>query len=142
MENKQITDIEKAKAYLKENNYTMVLCKENHIFSSHKRGVAPLLELCDFGLSFDGYSAADKVVGKGAALLYAYLKVSKVYAVTISKIALNTLIDKNIEVEYDTVVDRIKDRNNKGFCPIESIVENCDNENEALQLIKEKVKEF
>lgn len=142
MDNVEITNLEKAKKYLFEEHYTLVLCKDNKILSSRDRGVSSLLNFCDLNLPLDGYSAADKVVGNGAAFLYAHLKIKEVYAKIISKDALNTLKKYNINVEYDTLVDKIKDKTGKGFCPIETAVRNAKDINDAIDKIKNKLEEL
>ena len=142
MENITKTNLETAKEYMSEYNYTLVLAKGNKILTSHDKGIKPLLDFCEFEVSFSGYACADKVVGKGAALLYVYLGITDVYAKTISKHALTVLKNNNINVEYDTLVDKIKDRTGKGFCPIETSVLNCNDPNEALTLIKNKLEEL
>ena len=81
-------DLEKAKRILDSSAYTCVLIKGNEILTSSKRGVSPLLEWLDSGNSFDGFSAADKVVGKAAAYLYIFLGIKNLYTKVISNGAL------------------------------------------------------
>ena len=89
-------DLESAKKKLTESGYTCVLCKGDAVFCSRIRGVAPLLEFLDSERSFCGFSAADKVVGKGAALLYVLLGVSAVHATVISVAAYAVLREAGI----------------------------------------------
>ena len=78
-------DLQRAKQMLEEENCTCVLCKEAMVHKSHRRGVAPLLELLDEGADVIGASAADRVVGKATAFLYSLLGVRSVYAYVMSK---------------------------------------------------------
>ncbi|MDE7213593.1 MAG: DUF1893 domain-containing protein, partial [Anaeroplasmataceae bacterium] len=81
-----MTDLEYAKKRLEGN--TVCLVKADSSFISQKRGVTPLLEFIESKVDFKGYSAADKIVGKAAAFLYASLGVKEVYAEVLSKEAI------------------------------------------------------
>ena len=62
--------LSRAKEILTENNYTCVILTDEYQYTSHQRGVKPLLDWYDDKSDLkDGY-AADKVVGKAAAYLY------------------------------------------------------------------------
>lgn len=45
------------------------MCKGSTIYISTERGVKPLIDRIDDGTDLQGFSAADKVVGKAAAFL-------------------------------------------------------------------------
>ncbi|MBT1180801.1 DUF1893 domain-containing protein [Bifidobacterium sp. CP2] len=87
------------------------------------RGVRPLLQWLASGVRLDGFSAADRVVGKGAALLYAKLGVRSVWAATMSEAGLAALRAHGIDASYGTLVPVILDRERTGMCPIERSVE-------------------
>lgn len=110
------------------------------LLSSQKRGVAPLLGWLDEGKCLEGYSVADKVIGKGAAFLYLLLNAQRVHARIISRPALELLQENGIFITYDSCVPAIRNRDNTGFCPIESAVLDCLEPEKALILIKEKLK--
>lgn len=103
------------------------------------RGVAPLLDWLDSGIDLSSYSAADKVVGNGAAFLYVLLKINEIYAGVISRSAYKTLTDNNIPVVYDTIVEVIRNRDNTGQCPIEAAVSGINDPVEALSAIRKKL---
>ncbi len=134
-----MTDLELAKEQLIKDECTCVLRKGDSMYCSHARGVKPLLSLLDSGEDYREYSAADKVVGKAAAMLYVLLGVSRVHAFIISKKALEVLTGNHIDVTYDTLVDRIHNRTNTGFCPMEEAVWEIDDLQEGLQAVREKV---
>ena len=115
------TDLERAKARL-TGNITCALCKENRLYKTQKRGVAPLLEWIELGVDLQGFSAADKVVGKAAAFLYVIMGVKSVYANVISEPALKTLQRFHVQTEYAQIVPSIRNRTNTGFCPMETAV--------------------
>ena len=131
-------DLESAKKQLTESGYTCVLCKGDAVFCSRIRGVAPLLEFLDSERSFCGFSAADKVVGKGAALLYVLLGVSAVHATVISAGAHSVLQEAGIKTTYDHLVPYIKNRTGNGCCPIEAAVLEISDASEALPIIRDR----
>lgn len=137
-----MTDFEKAKNLLKSGNYTCVLCKENEIFTSVKRGVKPLVELYESNTNFCGFSAADKVIGKGAAFMYLLLGVSNIYADVISKPALTLLRSHGIYTEYKSETENIINRQGDGICPFEAAVSDITDTDIAYKVIREKMEEM
>ena len=113
------TDLETAKKLLEGSSYTCVLCREDRVLTAQQRGVRPLLEWLDSGTAADGFSAADKVVGRAAAMLYCLLHVRAVYARILSRGALEVLSGHGIDVQYDTLVPFIENRDKTGLCPME-----------------------
>ena len=107
-----MTDIEHAKQLLTGEGYTCVICRGDDIHTSEKRGVAPLIELLDSNIDVRGYSAADKTVGKAAAMLFVLLGVGEIYAVVMSRSAKKILDGHGIkyscgeEVEYIIILRR------------------------------------
>lgn len=130
-----ISDIEKAKVYMKENNYSLVLANNDKVFSSHDKGVKPLLNIYDLGLDFSEYSAADKVVGSAAAFMYLLLNIKKIYAKVISKKALSLLQNAGVEIEYETLTDKIQNRKKTDLCPMEKALQNTKDKDEAYKII-------
>lgn len=137
-----MTDLQKAKELLTHSNYTCVLRKGEKTYTSTQRGVRPLVEWLDSGEDFSSWSAADKVVGRGAAFLYVLLGVSAVYAHVISRAALEALISHNISVEYGTLVENIINRKGDGICPFEAAVLDVTNADEAYRAICGKMQEM
>ena len=132
-----ISELNQAKQALLSGGYTCVLCKEDATHVSNERGVKPLVAWLKSGVDFHGFSAADKVVGKGAAFLYILLGVRNVYAQVISKPALTLLQEHKIRVEYDTKVEYIVNRRGDGFCPFEvAVMEISDPQTSYLAICK------
>lgn len=129
-------NLEKAKEYFLENKYTLVFAKDEKILTSYDKGVKPLLNLLELNIDLSEFSAVDKVVGMGAAFLHVLLKTKEIYTPTISTPALKILKQNNINVSFDNEVKRITNRKGDGFCPIESALLNCNNANDALDIIK------
>lgn len=133
-------DLEKAVRILKEHSYTCVLLREERIYSSRLRGVRPLLELLDTHEDLSGFFAADKTVGLGAAHLYLLLGISGVWARVISHPAKALLEAHGVSVGYDSLVPHIINRSGDGRCPIEEAVADCLSSAEALEKIRDTLK--
>lgn len=132
-------NLEKAKKLLCEGGFTCVVCDDLNVHTSTMRGVAPLLKWLDEEMSLQGFSAADKVVGKGAAYLYILLEVKEIYADVISRPALETLKNHNIPTSYTILTEAVRNRDNTGLCPIETAVMNIGNPHDALAAIRNKL---
>ena len=130
-------DLIRAKQILQTEGCTCVLCSDNTIYRSSIRGVKPLLELIETDTDTTGFSAADKVVGKAAAMLYCHLRVRQVYAPVMSKEAIKVLTDHGIEVFYDRLTDVIMNRAMRGMCPMELAVQTTDDPNKALSAVRD-----
>lgn len=128
-------NINKAKDLLIQGNYTCVVVKENKEYVSRERGVKPLLDWIDNKVNFDNAVVADKVVGKAAAFLYVLLNVSEIYTAVISEPAYNILKKYNIKIYCDQIVKAIRNRDNTGFCPMESSVWDVEEPEEAYYTI-------
>ena len=135
-------DIDIAKSTLLAEDYTCVLCKGDVIKHSKLRGVKPLIDFYDSDHSFSDFSAADRVVGAGAAYLYVLLGVKTVWAAVISENAVNILRINGIEVTFENIVPAIINRSGDGLCPIEQAVKNVSSASQALEAIREKLKEL
>ena len=134
--------LKKAKECLLSGEYTCVLYKEDALITSTRRGVSPLVKWLEAGDDFNGYYAADKVVGKATAFLYVLLGVTAVYARVISEPALEVLKTYEIEVVYDTVVEHIINRQGDGICPFEAAILTVDTAETAYKMILDKMKEM
>ena len=135
-------DMKRAAGLLEKNSLTFAAVNGDDIITSSDRGVKPLLSLIDSGSTLSGYSAADRVVGNGAAYLYVLLRVRSVYTYVISRAALETLTKYGIDVSYDTLTDAIRNRSGEGLCPMESAVAAAESPEAALGLIRNKLKEL
>lgn len=123
---------------LESGNYTCVVCKEDTIYTTTHRGVAPLLNWLDEGTNLTGFSAADRVVGRGAAFLYCLLGIKEVRARVMSYPAMEVLRAYGIRAEADTFVDNIINRAGTGPCPFEAAVMHIQKADEALVAIRAK----
>ena len=133
-------DLQNARQMLDVGDYTCVLCRGSRFYTSTQRGVAPLLTWLDAGTSLEGFSAADRVVGKATAYLYCLLGVSRVYARVMSKPALEVLRQNRIAASWDTLVEGIENRQKNGPCPMEHATRGCTSPEEALEAIRETLR--
>ena len=115
-------DLTRAKNLLDSSCHTCVIVKGDACYLSDHRGVKPLLQWLDEGTDLRGFSAADKVVGKAAAYLYALLGVKAVYARIISDPSVAVLEEHGITVSFETKVAGIRNRTDTGPCPMEQAV--------------------
>lgn len=129
-------DLADAKELLLQGEYTCVLCRGGELLTSTLRGVSPLLEWIDGGVSLRGFCAADKAVGKAAALLFAYAGVDAVYAAVMSQPAMEVLSRFHIRYSYQTSTERIINRAGTGQCPMELAVADVDDPAEGLAVIR------
>ncbi|RSX55345.1 DUF1893 domain-containing protein [Bifidobacterium samirii] len=103
------------------------------------RGVRPLLQWLADGVRLDGFAAADRVVGKGAALLYARLGAAAVHARTMSESGRDALAAHGIAASWDVLVPTILNRAGDGMCPIERSVAGIEDPDEAEPAIRAAV---
>lgn len=137
-----MNNLEKAKHTLLSGGYTCVLYKDTTVFTSFERGVKPLVLQFESKTDFKGFSAADKVVGKGAAFLYILLGVEALYANVISFPALELLQKCGVYVEYNTKTEYIINRKGDGICPFEAAVLDIDDAQKAYLAIRNKMSDM
>lgn len=137
-----MNDIEKAKNILHSENHTCVLCKGDIIYIDNLRGIAPMINYIDNNIDLKDFSAADKIIGKAAAMLFCLAGVKEVYADVMSSGAADFLRQNNIVFSYGTLADKIINRKGDGICPMEQVAENIDNPQEAYTAIKAKLLEL
>ena len=120
-----------------------VIHNNDHIHLFHKRGVQDLHQLLRTSPdTLRGAMIADKVVGKGAAVLMTAGGVRWVYADVISQSALEFLLTHNIEAEYGRVVPNIINRAGTDICPVEKLCMQCEDIEDALTLIDEFIEKM
>ena len=133
-------DFQKAKEEYNSGKYTLVICKDEDIIKSDVTGIRPVMTLIDSKKDYKGYSAADKIVGRAAAFLYALLQVKNLYGETMSKGAVEILKNAGIYYEYKTLTDYIENRQKTGMCPMDEAVKDIDNPKDAYEAIRNKIK--
>ena len=118
-----MNNLELAKKELLDGKYTLVIVKDNKvILRSEDRGIKPLYDIVKSSkLDYKDSFVADKVVGKGAAILYDLIGIKRLYAGVMSDTAIEFLEGKDIEYFYDVRTATIKNRTETDLCPIEKL---------------------
>lgn len=132
-----MTDLNIAKNNL--SGHTLCLCKEGHCLYSDLRGIAPIMQLMAHSTDLRGYSAADTVVGKAAAMLFARCGIASVYAKTLSESARRVLLKHGIPHSYEQLAPQIRNRAGTDMCPMEKAVQHTDNLDEAYILLQRQM---
>ena len=134
--------LNKAKSILIDNNNKLVIINNSNIITSDDRGVKALLDLLDRETELSGAYAADRVVGKAAAMIYCQLGIRALYASVISEGARDILIENGITLEFEEVVPYIVNRSGDGMCPMEEAVGDERDQPTAIQRVRDRLKEL
>ena len=138
-----INNLERAiKILEEEKELTLVLVLNEDIYKSTEKGIKPLLNLLNSGKKYLDYSAADKIVGKAAAMLYKLLGVKEIYGEVMSISAIKFLEQNNLNFKYKINTKEIINRKGTGICPMEQTVLNIENPIEAKKALENKLKEL
>lgn len=122
--------------------HTICLCKNGDCLYSEKRGIAPMMDFIASGANLAGYSVADIVVGKAAALLFVKCGIKNVFAKTLSENGKKILERYGIDFEYETLAEKIINRSGTDICPMEKAVANTDDPEEAYAQIAQALKKI
>ena len=142
-ETKQITpeenpELKKALAVMREGGYTCVLCSGGEVRTSTSHGIRPLLDWIEDTESFEGFYAADQIVGKAAALLYVKMGIAALYADVLSEKAVRILEQYEIPYAAGRTVPHIINRTGDGMCPMEQTVLDIEDPDAAFKALKTK----
>lgn len=108
------------------------------IVKFHNPGVKDLYNLVvTRPVVLKGACVADRVIGRGAALLMVKGCVAEVFAEVVSEPALDVLRHAGIATSYNTLVPNIINRNGTDMCPVEKLTMTVSNPDVALEKIKE-----
>jgi len=132
-------DLRRAVALLESGGHTCVLCCGAAVLASDAHGVAPLLGWLADGVELAGFAAADRVVGRAAALLYARAGVTRVHAVLASEPGLAVLAAHGIQADAERVVPAILNRPRTASCPMEAAVADIDDPHAAEPALRAAV---
>jgi len=118
------TDIHLARQRLSQKNLSLVVVKRGRVlFETETHGIIGLLDaIKELGNDMRDSSVADRIVGRAAALLFAYSGVIAVFAVTASDGGIEVLKENNIFHEFESRVAHILDLKKVDICPFEKLV--------------------
>lgn len=131
-------DIERARKLIEKSDTVFAAVKDGKvIFASGERGIKPALEFFFLGKeTTKGTSVADRIIGKGAAMLLSLCCCKELYGGVISRDALASLKKVGQIVQWKTVVPYIINRRGDGRCPVEKLLSNTEDPQEGLDIIK------
>lgn len=132
-----MTDIETAKANL--NGHSICLCKNGEYFTDDGRGISPMMRFIEEGCDLSGYSVADVIVGKAAAMLFVKAGISEVYGKVMSIAGWDYLRLNNIPCSWDTLTESIINRKGDDICPMEKTVASIHDAEEGYEALKAKL---
>ena len=135
-------DLENCKAILENENLTCVVKQGDKVLKTTDRGIKPFMQWIESGENLRGAVAADKVVGKAAAMLFVLLGVGEIYAVVMSRSAKKILDGHGIKYSCGEEVEYIINRKKDGMCPMEKAVMDIDDPAEAPKKIKETIEKM
>ena len=109
--------------------------------TEYGRGIGPMMKLYESGILKDAF-VVDKIVGKAAAMIMTLGGVKSCYGITVSRSAEKWLKKSGIPLEYENLIDSIRNRTGDGICPMEQTVAEIENVDDALCALKDKIKEL
>jgi len=132
-----MNDIDIAKELLQKEKLALAVVKNSEIiFTSRDRGIKPLFTVVsDLKDELKGASIADRVTGKAAAMLCEYADIKELSTRLISEKAINVLEGTSIIYNYEESTPYIKNRDETGMCPVETLSLKTNNINELLEEI-------
>lgn len=135
-----MTDLDRARAALP--GHTLALCRGGEVVTSDLRGVMPMLGFLREGRDLSGFCAADRVVGRAAAMLFAKAGVRAVHAEVMSDGAVALLAAHGIDALCDVRTAAIENRQKTGLCPMESAVAGIEDIDAGIAAICRRAEEL
>ena len=115
----------------------------DRLYLSKEKGVRPwLLWLTENDGLARGMNAAaaDRIIGRAAALLMIYAGVTSVYGEVMSEGARKLFADNHVAVEYGTLTASIMNRSGDDLCPMEMLTAEITSPEEAYKALRAKIK--
>ncbi len=94
------------------------------------------------GKDLKGYSAADMIVGKAAAMLFVKAGICAVHGKVMSEAASEYLEAHHIPHSYDKLTEQIINRTGDNICPMEAAVANISDPEEGYNALFNKIQEM
>lgn len=132
-----MTDIERAVQGLE--GHSICLCLGGELVTDDGRGISPMMRFIAQGRDLRGYSAADLIVGKAAAMLFVKAGVIAVHGRTVSEGGRDFLAAHGVLCTWDELTPKIIDRTGQDICPMEKTVAETDDPDEAYALLTERL---
>jgi len=139
------SDILIAKEQLEQNDIVIAMVKDGKLlFSSKKKGIQPFFDALEQRKKeeYIGCSIADRVIGKAALMLAAYIGAKEVYTPLASQHALDAALKLDLDLETDKVVPFIINRTQDGMCPMEKTVLDIFDPKKAYEALENKLQKL
>ncbi|MBQ8927756.1 MAG: DUF1893 domain-containing protein [Oscillospiraceae bacterium] len=130
-----MTDFERAVAQLP--GHSLCLCRGEELLTEDGRGIYPMLRLIGEGRDLEGFSCADVIVGKAAAMLFVKAGIRAVYGAVMSESGRRYLEEHGIPCIYGELTDRIINRQGTDICPMERTVSGLHDPEEGCRALIE-----
>lgn len=134
-----MTDIERAKADL--DGHSICLCRGSEIITDDGKGISPMMRFIAQGKDLTGYSVADVIVGKAAAMLFVKAGIVCVHGRTMSDAGRAYLEGHGIPCSFDVLTERIINRKGTDICPMEKVAEEIDDAEQGYEALKARLEE-
>ena len=135
-----MTDLEIAIQNL--DGHSICLCRNGNFFTDDGRGISPMMRFIEEGKELDGYSAADVIVGKAAAMLFVKSGIVSVYGKVMSEGGKACLEEHAIPYSYDVLTKQIINRQQTDICPMEKAVSDIDDVETGYTALKTRLDEL
>lgn len=135
-----MTDAELAREAL--NGHSIALCRNGEILSDDGRGISPMMKFIAQGKDLSGYSAADLIVGKAAAMLFVKAGIVSVHGNMMSVAGKEFLEAHGVPCTWDTLTERIINRSGTDICPMEKAVADIDDVEAGYSALKRRIEEM
>ena len=132
-----MTDLETAIRHLE--GHSVCLCRNGEIIARDGRGIAPVMQLLAEQTDLRGFSAADLIVGKAAAMLFVKAGVVSVHGKTMSENGKAYLTAHGIPCTCDVLTEKIINRKGDGICPMEQTVLEIDDPEAGYAALRQKI---
>lgn len=101
-----------------------------------------MMKFIGMGKDLKGYSAADMIVGKAAAMLFVKAGICAVHGKVMSEAASEYLEAHHIPHSYDKLTEQIINRTGDNICPMEAAVANISAPEEGYKALFNKIQEM
>lgn len=120
--------------------HTICLCKDGKCLFSEKKGIAPMMNFIGENVDLRGFSVADLVVGKAAAMLLVKCGIAGIFAKVLSESGKAVLEKHGVPFEFEVLTEKIINRAGTDICPMEKAVCDADDPEAAYILLRERLK--
>ena len=133
----RMTDIEIAVNNL--SGHSICLCRNGESFTDDGRGISPMMRFLAEGMELNGYSVADVIVGKAAAMLFVKAGIVCVHGKVMSESGKKYLESHGIPCSYDKLTEKIINRQGTDICPMEKTVDDINDYESGFSALKKKL---